>query len=672
MGLTLSLSNALSGLQTAQTNLALISANIANAQTPGYSRQILPSTTQIIQGQGGGGVSTGVAARVTDQVLNANLRTQSSVTSEASTLDSYFQRVQDLFGNVGNANSLADTVGKFSSALQTLASTPEDTVAQTNAVSAGQTLASQLNSMSAGIQTLRANADTDIGTAVTQVNTLINNIVNYNTKIEHARAFNQSTASLEDQRDLAVKQLAQQLDIQAFTRADDSMVVLTAASKTLVNGVGEQLKFTPSGTVTATSPVSGITINGVDITSDIKGGNIGALLQMRDRELPALTAELNQFSDQLFNAGQVATAQTETMSGTPAVADVLTGNVDGVVFTTAPIGAATTAAMAAAIQAQLGALPNIQVVATGANTLQFDTAGNPISSAMLKSAGGGSETFVASPPANPSGPIQVTSTQTHTMSGTPAAGDVLTGNIEGIAFTTAAIGAGTATAIAAAIQAQFGGFPNIKVTATSANTIQVTDLAGNPLSSKITLSAGTGTETFVANAPFNPLPTANTGLSGAAPGDANHFFAAVNTAAGVDNAATIAVNPSLVANPGLLDGVGGVASPNIAAALANAITASTPSFAPAGNFPAPLTLTLGQYAGQILGQSATADATAHDNSQFQTGVTNEISTRAQAVSGVNMDEELANLTIYQTAYSASARVVQAVDNMFNTLLQLQP
>src|ERR1700680_4048745 len=293
MGLTQSLSNALSGLQAAQTNLALISANIANAQTPGYSRQILPQTTQVLLGQGGGGVVTGVAGKVTDQVLIANLRAQGSVTSASTTLDSYFQRIQDLFGSVGNATSLADTVNKFSGALQTLATTPEDKVAQQNAVNAGQALTNQLNSMSAGVQTLRANADTDIGTAVTLANQQINNIANFNTEIAHARAFNQSTSTLEDQRDLAVQQLAKQLNVQAYTRSDDSMVVLTAGGKTLVDGVAEQLTFTPSGTVTAGSPLSGITINGLDITKDTTSGNIGALLQMRGKQLPALTQELN-------------------------------------------------------------------------------------------------------------------------------------------------------------------------------------------------------------------------------------------------------------------------------------------------------------------------------------------------------------------------------------------
>src|ERR1700724_214721 len=134
MSLSLSLTNALSGLQAAQANLTLISANIATSQTPGYSRQTLPTTTQVLGAQGNGSVLTGTPQRVSDQVLNANLRVQDSVTEAASTLDSYFQRIQDLFGSVSGATALTDTLGQFSSALQTLATTPEDPVAQANAV----------------------------------------------------------------------------------------------------------------------------------------------------------------------------------------------------------------------------------------------------------------------------------------------------------------------------------------------------------------------------------------------------------------------------------------------------------------------------------------------------------------------------------------------------------
>jgi flagellar hook-associated protein FlgK len=171
-------------------------------------------------------------------------------------------------------------------------------------------------------------------------------------------------------------------------------------------------------------------------------------------------------------------------------------------------------------------------------------------------------------------------------------------------------------------------------------------------------AGGTGSETFAASSPSNPIPNST-----------NRFFANVNVASGIDNAATIEVDPSLVGNPSLLDGTANAPSPSIALALSNSFAQSTPVFAPAGNFPAPLTLTLGQYTGQILGQTSTAAANASDNNQFQTSVLQSVTTQASAVSGVNMDEELSHLTIFQNAYAASATVIQTVNSMFNSLLQ---
>ena len=90
MSLTLSLVNALTGLQAAQNNLATIAGNIANANTPGYSREVVPET-QIDHGQGGQGVATGVAQRISDPILVANLNNQNTVSSAASTLNSYYR-----------------------------------------------------------------------------------------------------------------------------------------------------------------------------------------------------------------------------------------------------------------------------------------------------------------------------------------------------------------------------------------------------------------------------------------------------------------------------------------------------------------------------------------------------------------------------------------------------
>jgi flagellar hook-associated protein 1 len=568
MSLGVALANAVSGLTAAQANLTLISGNIANAQTPGYSRETLPQTSQILDNNGSG-VDTGVAQRVSDQVLTASVRSQTSVTAAANTLNTYFQQIQNLFGQVSDANSLPDTLNQFSSALQTLATTPEDTVAQSNAVDAGQALASQLNGMSSAVQTLRGNADAEIGTSVTSANQLLTNIAGYNGAIARAQATGQSTATIADQLDQALAQLAQQMNITSFSRPDGSVVVMTGGGKTLVDGVSaQQLSFTPSTSVAAGSVVSGITVNGIAVTGDITSGNIAGLLQMRDTQLPALTAELNQFTNQLFNTTKV-TQSTQLVTvggGAPNAGDTFQVTIDGQVFNTAGIAGNTVAGIVNAINTQLGAT-----------------------------------TFSAS---------------------------------------------------------------------VSNGGILITDSAGNPLTATIVQTGGTGTATFTPQSPANALPTTNSGTSGAAPGDANAFFAGVNTATGLDNAGTIAVNPSLAANPALLDGVANVPSPTIAAALADALSLNTPTFAAAGNIPAAQTVSLANYAGQILGQNATAAAAASDNVTFQTGLQSQISTQATNVSGVNMDEELSNLQVYQNAYSASARVITTVDAMYTALFAI--
>jgi flagellar hook-associated protein 1 FlgK len=566
MSLGVALANAVSGLTAAQANLTLISGNIANAQTPGYSRETLPQTSQILDNNGSG-VDTGVAQRVSDQVLTASVRSQTSVTAAANTLNTYFQQIQNLFGQVSDANSLPDTLNQFSSALQTLATTPEDTVAQSNAVDAGQALASQLNGMSSAVQTLRGNADAEIGTSVTSANQLLTNIAGYNGAIARAQATGQSTATIADQLDQALAQLAQQMNITSFSRPDGSVVVMTGGGKTLVDGVSaQQLSFTPSTSVAAGSVVSGITVNG--IAGDITSGNIAGLLQMRDTQLPALTAELNQFTNQLFNTTKVT------------------------------------------------------------------------QSTQLVTVGGGA----------------------------PNAGDTFQVTIDGQVFNTAGIAGNTVTGIVNAINTQLGA--TTFSASVSNGSVLITDSAGNPLTATIAQTGGTGTATFTPQSPSNALPTTNSGTSGAAPGDANAFFAGVNTATGLDNAGTIAVNPSLAANPSLLDGVANVPSPTIAAALADALSLNTPTFAAAGNIPAAQTVSLANYAGQILGQNATAAAAASDNVTFQTGLQSQISTQATNVSGVNMDEELSNLQVYQNAYSASARVITTVDAMYTALFAI--
>jgi flagellar hook-associated protein 1 FlgK len=470
MDITLSLQNALTGLQAAQANLAIISSNITNAQTPGYSRETVPLSTQIV-GNAGAGVLVGVTQRQVDENLAKSARQQDTAASAATTTNSYFQQIQSLFGQVNSGDSLGDVLNKFSSALQTLSTSPEDAIAQQSVVAAAESLAAKLNSTSAGIQQIRSGADNQIATDVQTLNTQLQNIARYNAAITHDRATGQSTAALEDQRDQALDQIAKLMGVQDFVRPDGTMVVLTTTGKVLVDSNAQTLSYTPSGTVSAGTVLSPLKVGNIDITSDTTTGEIGALLSLRDTQLPNLTAELNQFTNNLFSATQNAN-----------------------------------------------------------------------------------------------------------------------------------------------------------------------------------------------------LATTNSGLG--ATNDANHFFASVDLTNGVDNAATIQVHPDLVGNPSLLDGPSANPDPSISQALSDAINAPL-AFAAAGNFATGTTVTLSNYTGQILGQSASAAAAAADNSKFQSSLQTTFAARASSVSGVNVDQELAELTVFQNMYAASAHVLSAVDNMLNTLLQIQ-
>ncbi len=169
MDISAALQNALSGIQAAQSNISLISSNISNAQTPGYSRETETLTPKLENGAGAG-VAVSIPQRQINQGLNTTARVQDTAASAASTAETYFQQIQNLFGQVNDGSSLSDTFSTFTGALQTLSTTPDDQVSQQSAVSTAQAVAQQLNSMSSGVQNIRATADGEIATDISTVN----------------------------------------------------------------------------------------------------------------------------------------------------------------------------------------------------------------------------------------------------------------------------------------------------------------------------------------------------------------------------------------------------------------------------------------------------------------------------------------------------------------------
>ena len=181
---------------------------------------------------------------------------------------------------------------------------------QSNVVSALDDVASQLRETSSGIQKLRANADQDIASSIDDVNADLQQIADLNAEIKQTAAAGQSTADLEDQRNSALQDVASKMNISYYTASNGDLQIYTTSGQALVDSTAHTISYTAAANVTSSttysagssSGFSAITVNGVDITSQITGGKIGSLITLRDKTLPAAQSQLDQLAQQLASA----------------------------------------------------------------------------------------------------------------------------------------------------------------------------------------------------------------------------------------------------------------------------------------------------------------------------------------------------------------------------------
>jgi flagellar hook-associated protein 1 FlgK len=336
VSLDIARSIAVSSLMATQVQISVASANIANAGTAGYT---VKTATQVATTGGGVGTGTAITA-ITGNVDKLLLKSLVAATSElgaADTSNDYLNQLQALYGSTTGADStgtsLANTLASLQSAISSLSGTTSSAALQANVVTSLDDVAGQLRDTSSGVQTLRGNADSAISSAVDDVNAQLKTIASLNAEIKLATATGQPTGDLEDQRNTALEDVASKMNVSYFVSSSGDMQVYTASGQSLVDSTVHPLSFTPAASVTAASvydpgaagSLSGITVNGVDVTAQVGTGEIGALLSLRDSVLPAAQTQLDQLANQLAtslnavsNAG-AAVPPPASLTGTTAV-----------------------------------------------------------------------------------------------------------------------------------------------------------------------------------------------------------------------------------------------------------------------------------------------------------------------------------------------------------------
>ena len=329
MSLGLALNTARTGIQAVQSALQVTANNIANANTEGFTRKTVAPISLLVAGQGAG-VTLSTISRQVNQSLIRDMRAQLAGIGALRIDDAFYTRMQDLFGSLASGTSLTASIADLASAFEALAAFPEDNSLRQQVVGEALALTRQFNNTARDIQVMRTDADQGITDSIAVINIQLKQIAELNAQISRDLASGQPIANLEDKRDTAITKLAEFVNIGTFTKSSGEIVVVLKTGRVLLDGGAPTLVHTPAAaldvSVTYPGGIAAISLNGVDITSELTGAGIGAQIKMRDTTLPNQAAELNTLAGGIFteinkihNDG-AAFPPPNTLTGTRTVA----------------------------------------------------------------------------------------------------------------------------------------------------------------------------------------------------------------------------------------------------------------------------------------------------------------------------------------------------------------
>lgn len=702
MSLSGILSNATSGLNAAQAALNTISNNISNVNTPGYTRETVTQQENVVGGAGAG-VSVSGVQLVTNQYLQAASMTAGSQASQYSVYSQYLGDAQGLFGDPTGSSYFFNLPDDIGTAFASVANNPTSSLLSSQALTSASTFLNQASQINTQINALSTSVNSQVGGDVTQINTLLQQIDSLNTDISQAQVTGGDPTGSQNQQNQDLATLSGLMNINVAARPLGGVTVRSTEGVQLVGDGGASTvtynsSATTPGYLTATlpggaSPPQTITVN---------SGEVRGLLDLTNTTLPGLSNQLGEF---VSGTAQALNAASNAATASPPP-NTLTGRNTGLDLPTAVSNFTGTTTVA---------ITNSSGVVQQSVAIDFDTG--------MMTVGGASTAFT---------PSTFLSTLNTALGASGSASFSSSGALSISAATATngvAINEGTSQKAGEGFS-QFFGLNDI-ITSTglstydtglqatdpngftpgSTITLQLSSANGNPLQT-VTVAvppAGNPTMNDLVNALNNSTTgvgiygaftlDANGGLTftGTPPQNATVSVVADNTARGTGGpsisqlfgigtaarsarAGTYQVNPTLSANPSLLP----TATLNLAAmsgtpavspgdgsgalAISQAMQNAT-QFNAAGSI-GNISTSVDNYAAQFAADVGNAAQNASDQSTSATAVQTEANAKLQSVQGVNIDEELVNLTTYQQAYSANARMIQATKDVYDSLLAI--
>ena len=766
--ITQALRAAQSGLLANQTALNIVSQNVANVNTPGYSRKIIQQQSVVLAGQGAG-VSIADFTRVVDKGLLKSIRQELGELNNFTVQESYYQRLQETFGTPGDNTSIAHILEQFKEAAELLTVSPDRILEQSEMVRQAQAAVEKFAAMSRTIQDLRLQADQQLAAVVSEMNQLTSDIDQLNDDIIRFGSTGNDTTDLEDQRDNKIDRLSELVDIRFFSRNDGDVVVFTSSGLTLVDTIPPTITHESAAAMSSTSTVANGQIDGIyvgerlainDLTTQARGGQLAGLLEMRDDVLPNLQSQLDELAAQLrdqinlvhnrgtpFPGHQELTGQrifalpqeqTISLSGTDDVAivlmdadgaqtisirlsEILSGTGNGQTFGdgTDDSGAITITEMAARLEDffQLNGAPSASVTLNDQSQLSINLNNTALGFGLRDETGSadGSDFEDASIQFDKDGD----GTVDETISGFSSFFGLNNLFVDGLAeniydsnvLSSNFVSTSAVLSFRDANTPDTGSGPEYLgqvVIPAGATLQQIADLINNggtdtsgmfypvgapvagtsfPAVENITASVipdGSGFRLRIAHDDGKSFTITHSASPGGAPATAGTTLlselgmkeADVRVSSAISVREDIISAPSLVSSGRLeFDSTKGQAGEYLTSPGSNgvaeelsAMLSNSNSFAVSGGLPS-LNVSFSEYASSIIARSSSLADTNDRQISSQRTLTESLQFKSDSIRGVNLDEELADLIVFEQAFSAAARVISVIQEMIDRLEQ---
>jgi flagellar hook-associated protein 1 FlgK len=627
-----------SGLNAAQAGLLTTEHNISNVNTPGYNRQQIVQATNTPQYTGAGymgqGVNVTTVKRVYDQFLQTQLLQQQN---QSSQLNTYYTQIQQINNVIADPTTgLQSAIDGFYSALNGVANAPSSQAARQTLLGSAQSLANNFNSLGQLLTQINTSVNGQITSSVTSINAIAQQIAALNQAIVAAQGASngQQPNDLLDQRDQLVSQLSQQIQTTVVSQPDGSYSLYIGDGNALVLGnQSYALKTSPSASDPSLLTVSYSTPGGTTIpiqSESLNGGVLGGLLAFQTQTLQPTQNTL----------GLLATGLATTINQQQQLGQDLNGALGTNLFTVGSpavysnSGNTGTAVISASIS-------NASALTGSDYLLKYEGA----SGYTLTRLSDNTTTTLSSLPQTIDGMT------INPANGTPAVGDSF--EIRPTANGAQAIGVAitNTSQIAAAVPV----IADSSLNNTGSGTIGQASVNGSPppdpnLQNPVTITF-TSPTTFDVSGTGAGLPATGVTYTTGAPISYNGWTVAINGSPNAGDVFTVGPN-SNAANDG------GNALLMAQSQTAQMLYGGTSSFEAAY---AQLVSTIGNKTSEL-----------QATSQAQSTLVSQTQQAQQSLSGVNLDEEAANLIRYQQAYQAAGKAIQVANTMFDAILNIMP